>query len=1091
MKHRAVSSAALAAVLVCLSISAVAQAPAKRRGARRPATKAGSQVPAQWGKSFQWRSLGPATMGGRITRLAVYEKDPTRFWAATASGGLLKTTNNGITFEHQFDHEATVSIGAVAVAPSNPEIVWVGTGEGNPRNSVSYGDGVYKSVDGGKTWKNMGLRKSFQIGDIVIHPTNPDVVWVAALGRLYGPNEERGLYKTSDGGKTWECTLSIDAKTGVSDIALQPSNPDVLLVSAYERQRDGFDTNAPVKKIAPGSGVYRSTDGGETFEEIRAGLPSCDLGRVGFDWYRKDPDVVFATVESAKSGMAGERVGWHGVQAKDAETGARVTAVAKDSPAAKAGLEKDDIVLEVAGKRVLSNHAFLVELARFEIGEAVVLEYARKGESHKARLVLAARPKAKKKPESARRRRRQADPNLPFSTFLGGQVANVQDLQGRDGSEHGGIYRSADAGRSWKRVNSYDPRPMYFSVVRVDPSDEKYLYILGVSMARSKDGGHKITLDAGRGVHADQHAMWIDPDNGRHMIVGCDGGLYVTYDRCAKWEHLNHMALGQFYHVAVGPRRDYWVYGGLQDNGTWGAPHRDAHGSGPINESWLRVGGGDGFVVRVDPLDPDQIYYESQNGGMRRTNLRTMAGGSIRPRRPRSKASKASKGKKRKSAPPYRFNWKTPFLLSHHNSRIYYCAGNHVFRSIQQGDSLKEISPDITRTKRGSATALAESPRDAGVLYVGTDDGALHGTRDGGRTWTDLFGATRDVTTADAVVTTDDDDTPEERIHGPHVADAATEEPAATLASLVPGPRWVSSIEASRYAAGRVYVTLDAHRSDDDAPYVFVSEDYGATWKALSDSLPRGSTRVLREDRSRENLLYLGTEFGFWVSLDRGAHWMRCHGANLPTVAIHEVAQHQTEGDIVLATHGRSLWALDATPLRELAKDGAISKPSLLTPSKVVRWVTRSRHGSSGGAKHFTGQGPTDQAEIFYLLPAAARGVQLSVHDLSGKLLHTFEAKTEAGLHRITWNLRREATAADRAKREAQLKKRFGDGWKRFLRFFRNRQPMVADGTYEVRMTVAGKTQTTKLTIEPDPTVSAEAAQNRRFEVELERAMGG
>lgn len=1012
-----------------LIVSPFVPLPAQAPPTAPPANPA-SAPSADWQSRFTWRQLGPANMGGRITDFAVCESDPNTFWVATGAAGLLKTINNGMTFEHQFDREAVASVGAVAVAPSDAKIVWVGTGEENPRNSVSYGDGVYKSVDGGKNWKNMGLRDSFQISDITIHPTDPNTVWVGALGRLWGPNEERGLFKTVDGGATWSRVLHVDTKTGVIDVAMHPTDPNTLLVATYERERDLFCSNDPSKKHGPGSGLHRTTDGGKTFTKVTQGLPSGVLGRIGLDWYRKDPNIVYAIVESDAIGKAGKDVGFTGLRGEDAETGARITQVTEDGPAAKAGLAVGDIVLSVGEQTILNFRKLEENLARYAPGETAQLEVARAGESRKVALALGERPAPRGRGRGAAGAggaasesdaggeagrgapgaaaafggRGTADPERPYEANLGGQRSNVQHLQGKQGNEHGGVYRSADGGVTWARVNSINPRPMYFSKVRIDPSDETYQWVLGVSLARSKDKGATFTDDGGRGVHADQHAMWIDPRDGRHVIVGCDGGVYVTYDRGDTWDHLNHAALGQFYHVGLSSRRDYWVFGGLQDNGTWGAPHRSAYASGTINEDWLRVGSGDGFVVAVDPEDPDQVYYESQNGGTGRTHLRTMESGRIRPQ--------AERGAR------YRFNWKTPFLLSAHNSRIYYNAGNHVFRSLNKGDDLRAISPEISRTDRGSATALAESPRDADVLYVGTDDGALWGTKNGGKDWSDLWGLSNNAATEAASTTGSGG--------GPRVAETAPVVDPAPLASLVNKPCYVASLEASRFKPGRVYLALDAHRSDDDHPHPLVSEDFGKTWRSLRANLPRGSTRALREDRVNENLLYLGTEFGFWVSTDRGESWSRLHN-NLPTVAVHDIAQHASCGDIVLATHGRSLWSLDATPLRQMTAEATRADAHLYDPSDVVVWRRKHSRGQSGGVR-FAGDNPENQAQIYYHLAKAAENVVLRVEDLAGEPMQTLEAPKTAGLQRVTWDLRRVAPRPATTDDEAAGRRRGGAG---------------------------------------------------------------
>jgi photosystem II stability/assembly factor-like uncharacterized protein len=1011
-----------------------------------------SLLSADWIKALTWRSIGPAAMGGRITAISVFEGDPSTYFVATASGGLLKTVNNGVTFEHQFDRENTVSIGDVCVAPSDRNIVWVGTGENNPRNSVSYGDGLYKSTDGGKTWKNMGLKKSFQIGRIAIHSTNPNVVYVGALGRLYGPNTERGLFKTTNGGETWEKILYVDDKTGVIDMRMHPTNPETLLVATYERQRDGFDTNDPAKKFGPGSGLYKTTDGGKTFKKLTTGLPACALGRIGIDYYRKDPNTVFVILESEKIGtgpvLTDAYLGVMGENVPD-DKGAKLTAITPGSPAEKAGLKTGDTIVAFGDKTVISYDVLGDQIGAHQVGNKVKVKLTREGKTLEIEVTLAKRP-ADAAPQGERGRGagpwpggvflgfmgesvedagikitrivegspaekaglkegdlvtalggkpmrtyadlmaqlrdhkagdkvkakisragksseveitltnrpagggfggfggERPDPNRRFAASLGGQTENVQARQGPDGFQYGGIYQSTDGGETWTRINSLNPRPMYFSQIRVDPSDSNYLYVLGVSMYRSSNGGKTFRQDGGRGVHPDQHALWIDPKDGRHMVVGCDGGFYVTYDRMATWDHLNHLAIGQFYHVAVDTRPRYFVYGGLQDNGSWGGPSHTRTSTGAINEDWLMVGGGDGFVCQVDPNDPDLVYYEMQNGGMSRRNLRTGETGSIRPTR-------------NQQGPQYRFNWKTPFILSHHNSRIFYCAGNYVFRSLDRGNDLRAISPEITKTDRGSASALSESPRNPNVLYVGTDDGNLWVTRDGGKDWVNV-----------------------------------------TANVGLKGPRWVATIEASRFEEGRAYVVFDGHRSDDDDPLVYVTEDFGKTWKSLRSNLPWGSTRCLREDIQNPNLLFLGTEFAAWASIDRGTTWTKLNN-NLPTVAIHDYAIHPTAGEIVAATHGRSFWVLDVTPLRQMTPEVLKDKTHLYRPNTATRWRLEPSHG--GTNRRFVGQNPSPGACIYYSLAKEANSLSLKVVDYAGKTVRELNVENGPGLHKLVWDL--------------------------------------------------------------------------------------
>ena len=1070
-----------------------------------------TEVPANLDRLLTWRSIGPANMGGRITSLAVFEADPTCYYAATASGGLLKTINNGSTFVHQFDKEATVSIGAVAVAPTNRNLVWVGTGEANPRNSVSVGDGVYKSTDGGKSWKNMGLKGSFQIGKIVIHPKNPDIVYVAALGRLYGPNEERGLFKTADGGKTWERVWFLDDKTGVMEIVMHPTDPDTLIIAAWERKRDEFDTfvgdakppvgadpYAPVVTHGPGSGLYKTTDGGKSWKKLTQGLPKANLGRVGLDWHVKNPNLVFAVIDSERigTGLPPSR-GFLGIAMENSPQGVRIINVNEKSPAGAAKLTKGDILLSMDGKDLKNTSDLLVAMQSHNPGDKITLGYQRGDKKETVEITLAVPPgmdkKLLKRPslgiqvddseeglvitdvvdkgaaDSAglktgdvlltldgtkltsiqglfkaltvrqigdkakityRRGKDQkvvevtlatpspGSPGRPYSGgFLGGQRANVQDQQGPDGYDTGGIYKSIDGGDSWERVNSLNERPFYFSVVRIDPDDEKTIYALAVSLWRSTDGGRTFSADGvSKGVHADWHDMWINPKDSRHILGGTDGGVYVTYDRCANWEFLDHLALGQFYHVAVDTRRPYRVYGGLQDNGSWGGPSQTLRPSGPINADYQFVQGGDGFVCRVDPNDPDLVYSESQGGNLFRRNLRTGESKSLRPQ------TKPGVGK-------LRFNWNTPFLLSHHNSHIYYAAGNYVFRSFKQGEDLKIISPEITRTKHGSATALSESPKNADVLWVGTDDGAVWLTRDAGKTWTNLT---------------------------PRLV------PKLELGNEagLPGPRWVCSIEASRVKEGRCYIVFDAHRSNDDAPYVFVTEDFGQTWKSLRANLPAGATRVLREDLQNPDLLYLGTEFAFYASIDRGASWFKINGPTLPTVAIHEIAQPTTANEIVAGTHGRSLWVLDVTTLRQLKPEHWKSFPDLFAPAPVTRWQLDFTHEGMfrTGTRHFVGQNPPRGATFDFLLGKKADKLSLKVIDPLGHLVRDIDVSKEkdAGFHRIAWDLSTNPPPKeDKGKPKKMPFTPFGQA--------------VKPGVYRVVLSADGVDHPRLVTIEPDP----------------------
>lgn len=1074
---------------------------------------------------MNWRNIGPANMGGRITAIAVVESDPSTYYVASASGGLLKTVNNGTTFAFSFENKATISIGDVAVSQSNPDVLYLGTGEGNPRNSVSYGDGVYKSTDAGKTWNNVGLNKSYQIGKIVIHPTDPNTVYVAALGRLWGPNPERGVFKTTDGGKTWAKSLFIDDKTGAIELAMDPNDPNKLLAGLWERKRDGFDgyfgggpfpgpdQYGPAVPHGPGGGLFKTADGGATWKKLTGekgatGLPSVKTGRIGLDYSRKAKGLVYAIIDTENIAKGRPALSVYlGVSGENDKGGAKLVAVVSDGPAGKAGLKSGDLVTAADGKQIADYDALLdfmvgkrpddvVKLAvlrakakaeKKDDKEALtiavtlgakqvepppkkggggqpslapgglvlavkgaddavtVAEVPKDGAAAKAgvrpgmtvaavdgkdvanvrefRTELRASPKLDNprkagdkvkvtfkdregKPLTAELALEGAEfrfpgggpkgpnPNAdrPFlmNPQVGGQQANVQNSQGKDGVNTGGVYASKDGGDTWSRVNSLNPRPFYFSQLRADPTDEKTVYVFGDTVLwRSGDGGATFASARASTVHPDHHALWIDPKNGKHLIIGCDGGFYVTYDRGATWDHLNTTALAQFYHVAVDNRKPYRVYGGLQDNGSWGAPSRTLRGTGPANEDWQFLRGGDGFVCRVDPQDPDWVYSESQNGFMGRQNLKTGEQRGIRPRPV-------------KDGDELRFNWNTPFILSNHNPHIFYCGAQYVFRSVSRGDNLKPISPELTRTKLGSMTAVAESAKNSEVLWAGTDDGFLWVTRDGGANWQNVTESLK--------------------------------------AAGLPGNYWVSSVEPGGKTEGRCYVCLDGHRSDDDKPYLFVTEDFGATWKNVAGNLPAfGSSRVLREDITNSEVLYCGTEFGVFVSINRGGNWAKLNN-NLPTVAVHEIAQPTVAGEIAIATHGRGIWILDVASLRQLTPDVLKESATLFAPANVIRW--QFGPGSfpySVDVRKFYGTNPPAGGVIDYMLTKSAKDVSVKILDVNGKSVRDFRAPpTGVGFHRLPWS------------------------------------PPKAGG-YRVVLTVDGKEYSQMATVENDPNAPANA----------------
>ncbi|MCI0737804.1 MAG: hypothetical protein L0Y72_02080 [Gemmataceae bacterium] len=854
---------------------------------------------------FTVRPIGPANMGGRIVDLAVVESDPDTIYVAAATGGLWKTTDKGATWTPLMDR-ITNSLGAVAVAPSDPNVVWVGGGEANPRNSVTWGNGVYKSIDAGKSWQHMGLKETQHIGRVVIHPKNPQIVYVAALGGTWGPNKERGLFKTTDGGKTWRHVLALDPDTGCIDVAIDPGDPDILYAAAYAVRRDGFSGGNPARQFGPKAGLYKSADGGQSWERMTEGLPKEEFGRCGLAIYQKNPNVLYAVVQTAKT------------------------------PAT-----------------------------------------------------------------------------------VQGQPANKQGPV-----DAGGIFRSDDKGKTWTHLNSLCPRPFYYGQIRIDPSDDQNIYVLGVAFHISRDGG-KTFSSGGKGAHPDHHALWINPKDSNHLVLGNDGGLYFSNNKGVAWTAIRGMAIGQFYAIGLDMRKPYRVYGGLQDNGSWGGPTATDRAEGITLADWLRVGGGDGFYCQVDPTDPYTVYSESQYGNLRRLNLKQTAGGgkggfggkSIRPGAKAAKADagkddkgkddkakddkakddkgkddkgkddkgKDEKGKEEKGkgqkgggkgkgfadTSGYRFNWSSPLLISPHQPQTLYYGGNFLFKSTTRGDQWDIVSPDLTRAKPkqkssgNTITTIAESPKKQGILYVGTDDGNVQMSRDDGKSWIDLS----------------------KKFPG------------------VPKDRWITRVECSHFAEGTAYVTIDRHRNDDRKPYLFKTTDYGATWRSLTGNLPGDSPlHVIRESSRNPNLLFVGNENGVYVSLDGGRAWQR-FGTGLPIVPIHDLVIHPRDRDLVIATHGRSIYVTDIGPLEELTEKVLAKGAHVFSVRPALASVPKAVEPSK--SKDFIAPNPPVGAAIYYYLKDSTPGaVAVTIADNTGKKLVTLEGPGRAGINRVMWNLR-------------------------------------------------------------------------------------
>lgn len=933
--------------------------------------------------SMPWRSIGPTTMGGRVTDLAVDPRRSSTLFVASASGGLFKTDNRGITFRAVFEHGGAGSIGAVAVAPSASSVVWIGTGEANPRNSVSWGDGVYKSTDGGATWTHQGLTQTRHVARIAIHPHNADVVFVAAMGRTWAGNPERGLYRTRDGGATWELVLFIDADTGCIDVRIDPAQPEVIYAAMWQRRRDAFDEGDPIVMTGAGSGLFRSTDGGESFERLVSGLPSRPLGRIGLDIYRQDPRVLFAVIQTDRTGQqqapeprSTDRASL-GIRGKEAAGGFEIVGVTEGGPAALAGLQAGDVIRRVGDAPVEDARSLGVAMEGYRPGEEVMIAFEQQGRETSVRAELFGRRLGSGRPDLG-------------AGMQGGQIANAQDIQGPAGVDTGGVFRSDDRGTTWQRINSLNPRPFYYSQIRVDPNDEQTLYVCGISFHRSSDGGRTFDTRAGVGVHPDHHALWIDPADSDHLLLGNDGGLYQTFDRCQAWDSIDLLPMAQFYGVACDMSVPYRVAGGLQDNGSWIGPSAVRASGGIKPTDWLDLNGGDGFQCAFDPTDPDIVYCESQNGGIVRVDLRS--------------------GTRRNVSKPtgdgQRYNWNTPILVSPHNPNTLLFAGTVVVQSIDEGRTHRVLSPNITRTEQGSATVLDQSPLDQDLLLVGTDDGALWLTRDGGTQWTAIH----------------------ERLG---------------LAT----PLYVSEVIASAHQAQRLFVTLDGHRQDDTAPYVFRSDDAGETFTRISAGLPDGPVRALVEDPRDEQLLFVGTEFGCFVSLDGGVSYVP-FGAAMPTVPIGDLKIHPRDGELIAGTHGRGIYVVDITALRGLGKAWQAKTPHLGPLSPFVQ-LAGGFDSSDYGARRFRGANPAPGVAIHYALfePAAER-VVVRIKDALGQELRAIEGRREAGIHQVTWNL-----AGG------------GGGGGGFGRGGRSAGP----GDYAVELEVDGQTQRTLLRVVGDP----------------------
>lgn len=791
--------------------------------------------------AFTPRSIGPSVMGGRTVDFAVVESNTSIIYAAIGPSGLWKSTDNGIHWFPVFENENSVAIGAVAVSQSHPDIVWVGTGEATSRNSVAIGDGVYKSTDGGKTWKHMGLTDTRHIDRVIIHPSNPDIVYIGAMGHLWGANRERGVFKTTDGGLTWKKVLYFDENTGIADMAMDPSNSKILYAAAYFHRRLPYHFTSG----GPNSGLYRTNDGGETWKQLKKGLPDGVNGRIGVDICRSRPEVVYTIIEN------------------------------KDS----------------------------------------------------------------------------------------------------------GIFRSMDKGETWTRVTdakTYQKvnfRPFYYSKLTVDPNNYQVVYAYSGRAFKSEDGGKSFKLIS-RGLHPDHHRIWVNPHNSQHIIDGNDGGIDISWDGGENWHTVQNGPWAEVYQVAYDMRDPYYVYIGLQDNGSWAGPSDSRQKKGILNHHWRPVGGGDGFYTQVDPRDHNYVYRNLQMGGIQR---HVQSHGQEIDIMPRSSLDEE----------PYRFNWNSPILLSPHNPDILYFGGNFLFKSMDKGDSWVKISPDLStndpekqKDSGGPITVdntgaeihcsiftIAESPVTAGILWVGTDDGNLWLSRDQGKKWDNVI----------------------KNIKG------------------LPPHSWVSRVEPSHFAEGTIYVTFDRHRSDDYAPYIYRSDNFGKTWESLRANLPKtGYLYVIREDPQNRNLLYTGSEFGLFFSFNRGKKWLPFK-KGFPTASVRDIAVHPRDNDLIVGTHGRGVYIFDdIRPLQQLTPEVTVKSAHLFDIRPATLHFAR-KDMELYAKEIYTAPNPPFGAGINYYLKEKAdkdQKVELHILDSQGKKVRTIEGTGKKGLNRVYWNLR-------------------------------------------------------------------------------------
>ncbi|MBA9076628.1 WD40/YVTN/BNR-like repeat-containing protein [Rufibacter quisquiliarum] len=913
--------------------------------------------------NLPFRNVGPTVMSGRVVDVDVNPADPTNFYVAYASGGLWHTTNNGLSFEPLFQNETVITIGDIYV-DWKTNTIWLGTGESNSSRSSYSGVGIYRSTDGGRTWQHKGLPESHHIGRIIQHPTDPNTAWVSVLGHLYSPNQERGVYKTTDGGNTWKHVLKgANANTGAVDLVVDSTNPNTLYASLWERERRAWN----FVESGSGSGIFKSTDGGETWQRLNSGFPQGEgVGRIGLSVFPQNPKIIYASVDNQE--------------------------LRKDvKPAVAANTNK----LRKEQFKDFSKEDFL------KLDDAAVNTFL--DENNFPRQYTAKAVKEMVRTEKIR--------PVALSDFL----VDANSMMIETPVTGAQVYRSEDGGQTWKKTHEgyiddlYYTYGYYFGVIRVSPLNPDHVYLLGVPLIKSEDGGKTWKEIAGDNVHSDHQDLWVSPTRPGHLVNGNDGGINITYDDGKTWFKANSPAVGQFYSVAIDMATPYNVYGGLQDNGVWGGLSTYQASSAWTDNGrypYQRLGGGDGMMVQVDFRDNNTVYTGSQYGAYFRLNKATGQRTYIQP--------KHELGER-----PLRFNWESPILLSRHNQDVLYFGSNKFHRSLNKGENMEALSGDLTKGGRkgdvgyGTLTSIEESPKKFGLLYTGSDDGLIHVSRDGGYSWT-------------------------------------------KVSDKLPENLWISSLSASAENEGTVYATLNGYRWDDFTPYLYVSQDYGKTWKRLGTDLPKEPLNVVKEDPKNPNILYVGSDNGLYVSLDKGRTFQAMGGDELPSVAVHDLVVHPRENDLVVGTHGRSLFIANVAHLQQLTAD-VLAKTVHAFPLQAPQYS--ERWGQKWGTWDNTF---APSLSVPYYVNAA--GVTtLRIKTDKGQVLKEIKDQSERGLNYASYDLTLDSSAAGAYEKALNEGRKAGEPVK--MATSADQRFYLRPGKYVVELESNGKTTTQEFTL--------------------------